>query len=297
VTGANSGIGYEVTRELWRRGACVYMLCRDRERGTAARQSLIDSTIPCTFTHAPTNLDPALLRLEIVDISRPREISAFATRVFGQDGLLATKSDSPPVPHLDMLVNNAGVLLNDRQATPDGIEAGFATNVLGTVHLTYALLPALRQSTGTSRVVTVSSGGAYNAALSCDDLESAMGKYDGVMAYARQKRAQIELTRYWAGQHPDVHFSVMHPGWASTPGVDRSLPGFAQTMKERLRSAAEGADTVVWLACQPRGQSGEFWLDRQVTRRHLWGAGTEVDESKAVRMDQLCREFVKSHSA
>ena len=56
------------------------------------------------------------------------------------------------------------------------------------------------------------------------------------------------LTEEWAKQHPQVNFYSMHPGWADTPAVQNSMPDFYERMKNKFRSPAEGADTVVWLA-------------------------------------------------
>lgn len=90
-------------------------------------------------------------------------------------------------PRLDILVNNAGCMVNERTETPDGIEANFATNTLGTYYLTKLLIPVLEKSEN-SRVVTVSSGGMYNCALDVSDLQSAkLKKFDGTMVYAQNK--------------------------------------------------------------------------------------------------------------
>ena len=295
VTGANSGIGYEIAKELWKRGAIVYMVCRNEERGTSARETIIAESGLNEDTQAKERL-----KLSILDVSRPKQISTFAMQVFGCDALAATPpmESFTPLSRLDILVNNAGVLLNDRQITPDGIEAGFATNVLGTTHLTLALVPVLEYTTKTfpdtapTRVINVTSGGAYNAKLSKDDLESAKGTYNGNLAYSLHKRIQIELTQLWGQKYKDIHFSVMHPGWASTPGVDKSLPSFANKMDGRLRTAAQGADTAVWLALKKRGESGQFWFDRDIARRHLWGAGTETTGELSEQVESICKEYI-----
>ena len=91
--------------------------------------------------------------------------------------------------------------------------------------------------------------------------------YRGVTAYARAKRAQVALSREWARRidPAEVAFHAMHPGWAATPGITASLPGFSRVMGPLLRSADQGADTIVWLATISASQlgSGRFWLDRR----------------------------------
>ena len=113
-------------------------------------------------------------------------------------------------------------------------------------------------------MVFVSSGGMYSEALRVDDLQWLRRSYDGVAAYAQVKRAQVVLTEQWAAREPAVAFHAMHPGWADTPGVATALPAFYRLTRRFLRTPAEGADTIVWLAAvqPPPGPSGQFWLDR-----------------------------------
>jgi NAD(P)-dependent dehydrogenase (short-subunit alcohol dehydrogenase family) len=91
-----------------------------------------------------------------------------------------------------------------------------------------------------------------------------VARFDGVVAYAQTKRAEVILNELWASQAPEVTFSAMHPGWADTPAVRTSLPTFYRWTRGLLRTPEEGADTVVWLAACPRltGESGRLWFDR-----------------------------------
>jgi NAD(P)-dependent dehydrogenase (short-subunit alcohol dehydrogenase family) len=117
-------------------------------------------------------------------------------------------------------------------------------------------------------VILVSSGGLYTQALHVDDLEHLKGRFEGAQAYARSKRAQLGLVSHWSQgwEGSGVTVNAMHPGWAATPGVAKSLPGFDRRMKSFLRDARMGADTVVWLATSPcaGGSTGKFWFDRKV---------------------------------
>nr|XP_055100826.1 dehydrogenase/reductase SDR family member 12 isoform X5 [Symphalangus syndactylus] len=109
-------------------------------------------------------------------------------------------------------------------------------------------------------LITVSSGGMLVQKLNTNDLQSERTPFDGTMVYAQNKRQQVVLTEWWAQGHPAIHFSSMHPGWADTPGVRQAMPGFHTRFRDRLRSEAQGADTVLWLAlssaaaAQPSGQ-------------------------------------------
>lgn len=123
-----------------------------------------------------------------------------------------------------------------------------------------------------ARVVLVSSGGGITETLRTSDDEYAQGKYDGTTAYARTKRMQIALAHHYARTTAgSVHFYAMHPGWSSTPGVQSAMPGFFGMMGSRFRTAAQGADTISWLASvQPRAEpNGGFFRDREVELEHF----------------------------
>ncbi len=248
VTGANAGLGKIVSKQLASLGATVYLLCRNLKRGEAARREIIDDT-------ANENV-----HLEIVDLSSQSSIKEFATR-FQQKN-----------QRLDVLINNAGVLLDERMLSADGVEMTFATNVLGYFSLTNLLMPLLKNA-APSRVINVSSGGMYLARLNPDDLQFEKRPFDGVQAYAESKRAEVILTEYWAKQLSDagVFVHAMHPGWADTPGVQTSLPNFRKLMQPFLRTPEQGADTATWLAVTPdiaNYPNGQFWFDRQIRPVH-----------------------------
>jgi NAD(P)-dependent dehydrogenase (short-subunit alcohol dehydrogenase family) len=170
-------------------------------------------------------------------------------------------------PRLDVIVDNAGTMLETRETTPEGFERTFATMALGPFVLVARLLPRLVESPD-ARLVAVTSGGMYTQALPLDDLAFERGAYSGARAYARAKRAQVALVREWARRlrGRGVVANAMHPGWADTPGLAASLPGFARLIGGQLRSAAEGVDTILWLAAAPeaRATTGRLFLDRRV---------------------------------
>jgi dehydrogenase/reductase SDR family protein 12 len=261
VTGATSGLGLAAAEGFARLGATVRMLARSRERGERARAAIV------------TRSGNSDVHVDLCDLSNLESVSAYASRL----GAETTR--------LDVLVNNAGVLLHERAVSVDGIELTFATNVLGPFLLTNLLIPLLEHS-APARVINVSSGGMYTQRLHVEDLQAAHGTYDGAVVYARTKRAEVILTELWAQRPKDAGAVVhaMHPGWVDTPGVRSSLPQFYKATSRLLRTPEQGADTIVALgaAREPGASTGGFWHDRQrrPTHRLAWTQESREDREQ-----------------
>lgn len=242
VTGPTSGLGRQVAEELAALGARVVLVGRDRERLTAVRDVLMARHRADRFP------------IVVADMGSLASVRTAAERVLTDE------------PRLDVLIDNAGAIFPHRTTGPDGIEATFATLVVGPFGLIGGLLPLLRRTPG-ARVIAVTSGGQYAQSLDLDALESRDGDYDGTRAYARAKRAQVTLIREWARRlaGSGIRFDSMHPGWARTPGLSLALPRFSRLMGPLLRTPAEGIETVVWLATAPapHAPAGSLWLDRR----------------------------------
>jgi hypothetical protein len=112
--------------------------------------------------------------------------------------------------------------------------------------------------------VLVTSGGMYAQRLRDDDPDYLRGDYSGTTAYARSKRAQVELLPVLQQRWPTLGVYATHPGWADTPGVLESLPRFHAVTGPVLRNLHQGADTTVWLAAvEPAPAGGTLWHDRR----------------------------------
>lgn len=250
VTGATSGLGLVAAQQLAKCGASVVLLGRDEAKTQAVRDRIAEAT---------GNDDVTFVVADMGDLDAVRRVAAEINERFDR---------------LDVLVHNAGALSATRVESPQGIELTVASQVVGPFLLTSLLLPLLERSSADSpaRVITMSSGGMYAAGLTVDELQ--MGDdYKGSEQYARAKRAQVTLNEMWAERHPgpSVVFHAMHPGWADTPGVRDALPTFRKVVGPLLRSPAQGADTLVWLATDPGApatESGVFWLDRRPRSLH-----------------------------
>jgi NAD(P)-dependent dehydrogenase (short-subunit alcohol dehydrogenase family) len=190
VTGANSGIGFATAQKLAKLGAKVYMLCRDQGRGEAAK-ALIEG-------------DVSLL---LVDMSSYESIKALE------------------MPEVDVLVHNAGAMFDKREQVvwPGGpLDQTFALHVAGPF--------LLSRQVKSKQTIWVSSGGMYSQKLNVDHtLNPPDNPFDGMVAYARCKRAQVVLARR-LGHHS------MHPGWVDTPGLSVAMPKFYERTKTILRT-------------------------------------------------------------
>jgi NAD(P)-dependent dehydrogenase (short-subunit alcohol dehydrogenase family) len=248
VTGATSGLGRQAAEQFARLGAHVVISGRDAGKTRHVRDEIAARTASSE------------LSIACADMGELDQVDAMA------DQLLAVH------PRIDVLVHNAGALTGHRSVNAAGVEATVASQVLGPFLLTSRLLPAL-SAVEPGRVLTMSSGGMYATGLTVRDLQMSDAEYRGSEQYARAKRAQVTLNEIWA-THVDrsaVVFHALHPGWADTPGVEASLPQFRRFMRPLLRTAAEGTDTLVWLAAddgEPLRTSGDFWLDRRRRKIH-----------------------------
>jgi len=267
VTGATSGLGRAAASQLADLGARVILVGRDPDKAEATRREIV----------ATTGNDS--IAVALADLSLLADVRKLAKRLLKE-------------PSIHVLVNNAGVLLNQRTTTAEGNETTLATNLLAPYLLTQMLLPRLRES-APSRIINVSSGGMYSTGLALDDLQYEKSTYDGSRAYARTKRALVVLTETWAEQLKDsgVVVHAMHPGWADTPGVAGSLPGFHTITRRLLRTAEQGADTVTWLAAAPEAAkvSGVFWLDREPHTTHVFPGTAPSPQERQQLWDALAR--------
>ncbi len=259
ITGPTSGLGKATAQRLARANAHLVLIARNPTKLETLAEEL-------------TELGAASTQSILCDLS-----DLAACREAG-DALGALSS-------LDALVHNGGALHGERQVTGDGIELTFATHVVAPFVLTSGAVPALAKGDD-PRIVTVSSGGMYSAGLDLDDLQNERD-YQGANAYAKAKRAQLDLTGEWALRLSPMGISVhaMHPGWAATPGVTEALPAFDKFLGPLLRSPDEGADTIVWLCGVPSDRIGTdgFWLDRR-RRPEAYRPGTRTSSADVAEL-------------
>ncbi|MBM68418.1 MAG: short-chain dehydrogenase [Haliea sp.] len=248
ITGATSGLGLATARSLAERGAALTLVIRNESRA----QDLVN-----TLQRETGNPN---ISVEIADLSLMSEVQRLVERLL--------RTGRP----IDVLVNNAGALFNERAETAEGLEQSFALLLLSPYRLTLGVKPLL-QAAPQARVINVVSGGMYTQPLKVRWLQAREQNYSGSVAYARCKRALMVLSEQWADAWKDENIVVnaMHPGWADTPGVESALPGFHRITRRILRSPEEGADTIVWLAVATEAAkvTGALFLDREPRTTHL----------------------------
>lgn len=234
VTGANSGIGFETARALAAKGATVLLGCRDHARGDDARRRII--------TAAPD----ASLRVVALDLADLASVRRAADDVGDR---------------LDLLVNNAGVMVPPLRRTADGFETQLGTNHLGHFALTLALLPRLRATSG-SRVVTVTSLLARVGRIDFDDLD-ATRSYHRWARYAQSKVANLLFTH--ALQRRLARAGVACAALSSHPGAARTALGrefgpgnalVARWFDAMYQSPAMGALPTLRAATDPSARGG-----------------------------------------
>ncbi|MFJ3202658.1 SDR family NAD(P)-dependent oxidoreductase [Streptomyces sp. NPDC086989] len=249
VTGGNAGIGYFVAEQLAATGAVVVLGSRDPAKAAAAMASIRSRVSGAHVRH---------LQLDLADLSS-----------------LKTAVDSLDVGHLDAVVYNAGVALDDppRRKTEDGHELMFGTNHLGHFALTRWLAPLLSAAPG-GRIVTVGSFAARSERLDLGDLQSARD-YRPKRTYGRSKLAQMsfgfELDRRLRAGGGTVFSVVAHPGGALDSLTPSRPPVHVASPAERLRALpaglmVQGKDAGAWpvvrAVLDPEVRGGQLWGPR-----------------------------------
>jgi NAD(P)-dependent dehydrogenase (short-subunit alcohol dehydrogenase family) len=221
VTGANKGIGYEVARQLAEKGFHVFIGARSRDAGRKAADEIGKKSGKATF-------------LEI-DVADNASVTAAAREL------------AKAANHLDVLVNNAGIIVDGDNAileiSDELLQKTLETNTLGALRVTRACVPLLRKSKA-PRVINVSSGGG----------QLTDGADGWSPAYCISKTALNGVTSQLATALPKFAVNSVCPGWVRT-----DMGGQGAT-----RSVEEGADTIVWLAADaPQKLTGKFLRDRK----------------------------------
>ncbi|MGO1068916.1 oxidoreductase [Lysobacter sp. CA199] len=272
VTGANSGLGYLTSLNLARHGAQVIMTARDLEKGRRAQAAIMAS-------RPKGSAD--LRRLDLADLE---EVKAFADQLLREN------------PRLDVIVNNAGIMMPPRSLTRQGHELQFGVNHLAHFVLTCRLLPLLLKGDD-SRVVTLSSDLHKRGRIHFDDLTGS-GKYGRIDYYAQSKFANtlfaLELDRRLRAARSPVKSLLAHPGYAATnlqmSGPSGVLKLFMHIGNRFFAQPAEmGVLPQLYAATAPDVRGGEFFGPDGPKEKK--GHPTRVQPADAARDEALAERL------
>lgn len=244
VTGANSGIGFEAAKEFARKGAQTILACRSMDKAEAA------------LAEIQTEIPNASVDMMQLDLASQASIHKFAEA-------FKAKYDK-----LDVLVNNAGIMMVPYGTTEDGFEKQFGTNHLGHFALTGLLFDLLLNTKG-SRVVNISSSGHRMGQMDFDNLMYEGGEgYSGGRAYGRSKLANLlftyELQRRFAAMGADAIAVAAHPGGSNTNLANHLTDTWymqllGSAFEKMMQSAAMGALPTIRAAVDPHVRGGEYY--------------------------------------
>lgn len=291
VTGANAGIGKETARQLYWSGATVILACRSVERAAAARDDILATP--------PANSGTASVHTESTDSDDNTPLQQVTTPGVGRVEIQALDLSSldsvrqaakellKKYKTIDVLINNAGIMMDQQSFTQDGYDLTMQANYLGHYLLTRLLLPAIKKSKD-PRIINVTSS-TYTLApvIDLDDLFCDKGKrrYTLFGQYAQSKLAQILFTneldvRYGSSgdndkdrEHNSIWTASVHPGLVRTEVV-RNLPFwmkvgnamFAWVLRSLQKTPEQGAWCTVLIACAAKDdlpKAGAYWVNRR----------------------------------
>ncbi len=244
ITGANSGIGFETAREIARKGAEVIVASRNPIKAERAIHTIMDE------------IPGAKLKYIELDLASLESIKAFARQF------------NSTYDRLDILLNNAGIMLVPYGKTADGFERTMGTNHLGHFALTGLLLDKLSKTPG-ARVVNVASNAHYAGEMDFNNLLFDNGQgYSPMKAYGRSKLANLlftyELQRRFLSSSTDVIALAAHPGIAATELANHLFFNLISwliqpIMKLIFQSSAMGALPSLRAALDPEAKGGQYY--------------------------------------
>lgn len=244
VTGGNSGLGLEAVKALAAKGARVIMACRSLKKAEATRDQLIE-TLP--------KAEIIIMELDLADLNSVRNFAAKYKQNHSK---------------LDILINNAGIMMVPYGLTRDGFELQIGTNHLGHFALTGLLLDVIKHTPG-ARVINITSLAHKSGKMDFDNLMCSNGKgYSSMKAYGRSKLANLlftyELQRFFKANSIDAMALAAHPGFSDTHlfhsvVADWALALFKPVTLLLAQPAWVGAEPGLRAATDPEAKGGEFY--------------------------------------
>uniref|UniRef100_A0A8C2ZYM2 Zgc:112332 n=1 Tax=Cyclopterus lumpus TaxID=8103 RepID=A0A8C2ZYM2_CYCLU len=255
ITGANTGIGKETTRDLARRGARIIMACRDLERAEEARTDILEDT---------ENENVVIRKLDLSDTKSIRLFAELINKV-------------------NILINNAGVMMCPYSKTVDGFEMQLGVNHLGHFLLTCLLMDLIKRS-APARIVVVASVAHTWTGIRLDDINSERS-YDTMRAYGQSKLANVLFARSLAKRLRGTGVSVfsLHPGVVQSDlwrHQHQCIQVAVKIFRIFTKTTLEGAQTTIYCAVEPGldSQSGGYFSDCAPARCSRAASDEDVDQ-------------------
>ena len=249
ITGSNTGIGKITAMDLSKRGAKVVMLCRDINKANIAAQEI----------KAETKGD---VTVEKMDLSSLKSVRECVERL------------NKSLKKIDILINNAGVMMCPLSRTEEGFEMQIGTNHFGHFLLTNLLLPLIKKASPGARIVNVSSLAHKKAKIYWDDINWETNVYDSVKAYGQSKLANVLFTRELAHrlEGSGVNVYSLHPGVIATE-LGRHIKDYLgifsvalYLMRPFIKTPESGAQTTIFCAVDEsvKDETGKYYADCKV---------------------------------
>lgn len=270
ITGSTSGIGKETALELARMGMHIVMNTRDEKKGKMVQEEIIKLT---------GNQEIDIYHCDLASFESIRHFAATIGKKYER---------------LDILINNAGLWINKRSLTADGIELHFAVNHLAPFLLTHYLLNLIKKSPE-GRIINVSSGIHYRGFMDLSDPEFQNKKFNSINAYTQSKLANILFTRELALRLKDTTVTVncLAPGWVNT-GLFREANPFVK-LSARLMALTprKGAENTLFLATssQVSNITGEYFEKKKVKQ----ACKQSYDKKLATDLWKLSEKYLKNY--
>lgn len=256
ITGSNTGTGFHIAYGLASKEATVIMACRNKEKAGVARK-LILKDIP--------NAD---IFVESLDLANLSSIHDFVNRIKNK------------YERVDLLVNNAGVMIPPKSVTNDGFELQFGTNHIGHFALSGLLLPLL-ENAGNARVITMSSIAHNSGVIDFEDLNSERKKYSKWGAYSQSKLANlifsIEFQRRLNASNSSITSLASHPGWSATD-LQRHSRLFRFLNYIFGMNPVKGAAPCLYAATMDDATNYPYWGVTKRGEMHGWTGKAKINK-------------------
>lgn len=271
ITGGNNGIGKATAIGLAKKGAEVIIACRNESKGKAAVADIKKAS------------NHENVQLILCDLASFKSIQQCA------------KTFKSKHSKLDVLVNNAGLIVGEHKTTEEGFEYQFGVNHMGHFYLTHLLMEQI-MAANEPRIVNVSSGAHYSGKLDLSTVREAKDEYSSIAYYAQSKLANILFTKGLATRFPKIKANTLHPGVVRTSFGEGDVAWYIKAvwkiMKPFLMTSEKGARTSIYLAASPLVDvSGKYFEKSEEKRPSKEAEDTTLADELWAFSEQAVKQY------